>query len=81
MLVFVRQRKASRKRRRLVAGRLFHKWTGEDMDRVSESESEFLSSRIFCSFFLKETEAAAVETQGAESLEKMTIQGKFSQKW
>ncbi|ETN79414.1 hypothetical protein NECAME_18118, partial [Necator americanus] len=33
MLVFVRQRKASRKRRRrLVSGRLFHKWSGEDMD-------------------------------------------------
>ncbi|VDO41598.1 unnamed protein product [Haemonchus placei] len=37
MLVFVRQRKASRRRRkRLVSGRLFHKWSGEDMDRQSD---------------------------------------------
>uniref|UniRef100_A0A1I7XIM5 Neur_chan_LBD domain-containing protein n=1 Tax=Heterorhabditis bacteriophora TaxID=37862 RepID=A0A1I7XIM5_HETBA len=36
MLVFVRQRRASRRRkRRLVSGRLFHKWSGEDMDRFA----------------------------------------------
>ncbi|KAL6744112.1 hypothetical protein Aduo_017079 [Ancylostoma duodenale] len=46
MLVFVRQRKASRKRRRLVAGRLFHKWTGEDMDRFCQKL--FPISFTFC---------------------------------
>ncbi|CAI4225044.1 unnamed protein product [Auanema sp. JU1783] len=37
MLVFVRQRRASRKRRRrLVSGKLFQKWTGEELDRFCQ---------------------------------------------
>ncbi|CAI5450585.1 unnamed protein product [Caenorhabditis angaria] len=37
MLVFVRQRNNSRKRRkRLVSGKLFHRWNGEDMDRFCQ---------------------------------------------
>ncbi|PIO77350.1 Neurotransmitter-gated ion-channel ligand binding domain protein [Teladorsagia circumcincta] len=47
MLVFVRQRKASRRRRkRLVSGRLFHKWSGEDMDRFCQKL--FPISFTFC---------------------------------
>uniref|UniRef100_A0A8R1DLR0 Uncharacterized protein n=1 Tax=Caenorhabditis japonica TaxID=281687 RepID=A0A8R1DLR0_CAEJA len=37
MLVLVRQRRASRKRRkRLLTGKLFRRWTGEDMDRFCQ---------------------------------------------
>ncbi|CAD6193817.1 unnamed protein product [Caenorhabditis auriculariae] len=47
MLVFVRQRRASRKkRRRLVSNKLFHRWSGEDMDKFCQKF--FPISFTFC---------------------------------
>ncbi|KAE9420446.1 hypothetical protein Angca_007375 [Angiostrongylus cantonensis] len=47
MLVFVRQRKTSKRRRRkIVSGRLFQKWSGEDMDRFCQKL--FPISFTFC---------------------------------